>query len=1091
MKTTTSITVRGTEICTTDAPQRYREKLARITLDSMVQFVGLLDANGTVLEINKVALDAVGIKLAEVEGKPFWTTFWWQVSDAIRQTLIDSIARAAKGEFVRWDTEIFGRAGGTETIIIDASLCPVMDDQGRVVYIAAEGRDITEKKAYEREIASKNADLQALLERIRELDEIKTQFFANVSHELRTPLSLIIGPAERLLQSELAANPVRRREAAQVILRNARMLLRHVNDLLDISKLEAGKLKTNLQNTDVAALVRFVSSHFDVLASERNVTLQVETPSVLVADVDSEKLQRILMNLLSNAFKFVPSDGDVRCRLEVAGNELHLSVEDSGPGVQPAMRKTIFERFRQGDGGTTRQVSGTGLGLAIAKEFVELHKGSIEVLESELGGALFQVSVPAINLASATTGNALQADRGTLDGLIEELRMSVPPAPQPSASAQAEPYAKARVLVGEDNPDMNRFIAQCLSDTYNVVCAFDGQDGLKKALAFLPDLIVSDIMMPKLSGADMIYQLRMHPKLRDTPVLLLSAKADDDLKNELLENGAQDFMTKPFAERELLVRARNLITVKQSRDVLQHAEKLKRSAIEATNRELQGQSKQLNELFHKAPSFMAVVRGIHHVFELANASYYQLVGHRDVLGKSVSEALPEVGEQGLIQLLNEVLATGEPYVGNGLLLRLQRERGGPLEDRYVDFVFQPITGEDGAITGVFIEGCDVTEHKRAEQALRNADRRKDEFLATLAHELRNPLAPIRHAAKIGKMQHATTAQINWSQEVIERQVDHMARLLDDLLEVSRITRAKLELRKERLTLNDSLIAAVETVRPLIEARGHALSVALPEQQVHVDADPVRFAQIFTNLLTNAAKYTDAGGHIHIHAAINGEHINITVKDDGIGIAPDLLPNVFEMFSQATSAIDRSEGGLGIGLALVHGLVLLHGGEIEAHSRGLGLGSEFVVTLPCAPAICVLRGGSDTCAGETDQARLRVLIVDDNHDSADMFAMLLEMTGHDVRNAYSGQDALTAAAEFQPQIAFLDIGMPGMNGYEVAHKIRESVWGQNVVLAAVTGWGQAEDKRLATEAGFDHHLAKPVNLAMLQPLLAAAGRAPSI
>ena len=246
------IKVRGTELLATGTRRQHREKLARITLDSMVQFVGLLDAHGTVLEINQVALDGVGIKLADVEGQPFWTTFWWQVSEDINATLRESIARAAKGEFVRWDAEIFGRSGGAETIIIDASLCPVLDEHGKVVFIAAEGRDITEKKAIEREIARKNVDLQALLERIRELDEIKTQFFANVSHELRTPLALIIGPAERLLQSDPPLKPEAQRETAQVIVRNARMLLKHVNDLLDISKLEAGKLKIELQDTSRA-----------------------------------------------------------------------------------------------------------------------------------------------------------------------------------------------------------------------------------------------------------------------------------------------------------------------------------------------------------------------------------------------------------------------------------------------------------------------------------------------------------------------------------------------------------------------------------------------------------------------------------------------------------------------------------------------------------------------------------------------------------------------------------------------------------------------------------------------------------------------
>jgi PAS domain S-box-containing protein len=255
-----TITVRGTEIRAGEARQRYREKIARVTLDSMVQFVGLLDADATVLEINKVALDAVGITLADVEGKPFWTTFWWQVSAEANQRIRDAIARAVKGEFVRWDTPLYASPDGSITIIIDASVMPVMDDEGKVVFLACEGRDITQKKAQEREIAQKNIELQGLLERIRELDGIKTQFFANVSHELRTPLALILGPARRLIDDAGTMTLAERREAGEVVARNARMLLKHVNDLLDASRIEAGKLRIEPVDTDVAALTRFLAS---------------------------------------------------------------------------------------------------------------------------------------------------------------------------------------------------------------------------------------------------------------------------------------------------------------------------------------------------------------------------------------------------------------------------------------------------------------------------------------------------------------------------------------------------------------------------------------------------------------------------------------------------------------------------------------------------------------------------------------------------------------------------------------------------------------------------------------------------------------
>ena len=398
------ITVRGTEIVSTDPRQRYREKIARITLDSMVQFVGLLDAEGTVLEINKVALDAVGLTLSDVEGKPFWTTFWWQVSEEANQSIRDAIARAVKGEFVRWDTPLYASPDGSVTIIIDASVMPVKDDQGKVVFLACEGRDITEKKAQEREIAQKNIELQGLLERIRELDEIKTQFFANVSHELRTPLALILGPAQRLIDDDGTMSLAQRRESGQVVARNARMLLKHVNDLLDMSKIEARKLKVELQDSDVAALVRFLASHFAVLAADRGIEYTVDADGPCVAAIDPDKLQRVVMNLLGNAFKFVPDGGRIRCSLRHSAAELTIAVDDSGPGVKPELRQAIFERFRQGDGGISRTVAGTGLGLAIAKEFVEMHKGRIDVLDSSLGGARFEVRLPMGCIGAGAAG---------------------------------------------------------------------------------------------------------------------------------------------------------------------------------------------------------------------------------------------------------------------------------------------------------------------------------------------------------------------------------------------------------------------------------------------------------------------------------------------------------------------------------------------------------------------------------------------------------------------------------------------------------------------------------------------------------------
>jgi PAS domain S-box-containing protein len=503
-------------------------------------------------------------------------------------------------------------------------------------------------------------------------------------------------------------------------------------------------------------------------------------------------------------------------------------------------------------------------------------------------------------------------------------------------------------------------------------------------------------------------------------------------------------------------------------------------------------------LFDQAPSFMCVLNGPEHRFEYANPRYHDLIGRSDIIGRTVMNALPEVVQQGFVALLDRVYATGETYSATAAPVMLPTgSDGDPLEQRYVDFVYQPIRDAEGLVTGIFVEGSDVTDRvltstaladsearfRALAEALRETDRRKDEFLAVLAHELRNPLAPVRNAARVLRAETADATMREWATTVIDRQIQAMSGLLDDLLDVSRIKRGQITLNKQRISLSSVVDASLEVSRPLIEARKHSLTISLPPEPLDLEIDPLRLSQVLSNLLTNAAKYMDVGGRIEVRARVEDGDVCISVKDHGIGLAPESLTAIFEMFSQVKTALDRSEGGLGIGLALVRGLVALHGGRIEACSEGLGRGSEFRLWLPMPHQAMAAAGITSLPASQNAATPRRILVVDDNRDSAQSLGFLLEHSGHTVRLAHDGQEALCAAREFQPEIAFLDIGLPKLDGYELARAIRGEAWGERIVLFALTGWGHEDDRRRARAAGFNGHLTKPINPDRIDTLVA--------
>jgi len=504
---------------------------------------------------------------------------------------------------------------------------------------------------------------------------------------------------------------------------------------------------------------------------------------------------------------------------------------------------------------------------------------------------------------------------------------------------------------------------------------------------------------------------------------------------------------------------------------------------------------------------MVAVEGAMHVIRYLNPAFAHLVGTpaEQMLGRPFADSVPEGAENECVATLDRVFSTGMPA-----FLSEQEHRQGLPASVYWSYEMWAILGADSRPAGVMMQVTNATaatafraraaamnealllsslrqhELAEAEEALsarrQAAVEARDHFLAVLSHELRNPLAALSTGLQLLELVESDAVKASGSRAMMRRQLKQLVRLVDDLLDVSRITTGKLELRKERVDLASVLRAAVEASRPMIEGGGHELAITLPPDPVLLDADLARLAQVFMNLLANAAKYSEPGGHIRLAARRDGPDVVVSVRDTGIGIAAAHLPHIFEVFVQVDTAWQRVQGGLGIGLSLVKEFVERHGGHVEARSDGPGKGSEFIVRLPMAAAVPAAVPSAFPAERPPGPER-RVLVVDDNRDAAESLAILLEIVGHEVRTAHDGEAGVAAAAEFRPDVILMDIGMPRLNGYEAARRIRAESGGGVPFLVALTGWGADDDRRRTRAAGFDRHLVKPVDLDALKRMIA--------
>lgn len=974
--------VKGVQLSAADTHDVRRQKFARIILDAMYQFLGLLDVDGTVLEINRSALEGAGIALDDVVGKPFWETRWWAVSDDAREQVRNMVEQAAQGHFIRRDMEVFGDLHGEKSIIVDFSLTPIRDDQGRVAFLLPEGRNISEKVAIEAELTRKNGELQQALERLREIDGFKTKFFANVSHELRTPLTLILGPVEQLLKESRQLGE-RERARLATVQRNARSLLQQVNDLLDLARIDADKMPLAYVDAHLPALLQEVAAGFAAKAEERNIAFHLDCPARLQADVDRAKLARVLANLLSNAFKFTPPGGRIRCSLcPVSNDRFLLSVQDNGPGVPAELKDLIFARFAQ----APSEVSGygSGLGLNIVKEFVELHLGTVVVLDAAGGGAIFQVEMPMrapqgtfVREMGECTSPALRPVPGELaralpgelptelpDGLPVGFQGGLPGAPLPLPPLAHRPELP-HVLVVEDNPDLLHFLHDVLADSYNVTLAADGAAGMAAALACPPDLVITDLMMPQVDGMQLMRALRRMDQFHQVPAIILTARADDSLRDNLLEEFVQDYLTKPFSPQELRARVRNLITVKRSVELLQSELATQASDVGELTSELVTHRKFLQESLHalqvserrwqgfydNTTVGIAMADGQGRVL-IANPALQNMLGYSEseIKGVSLIE-ITEASERSMTERNVHGLMDG--IVSSYQLEKRYEKRNGGYLWANVSASRIPAIEGDGPWLAAIVQ--DISTRKQAESELAATQTElvrvsrftaMGELAASIAHEVNQPLSAI-----------ATNSQaaLRWISrdtpdlgEVVAalNRVYRDANLAGDVIARIRNFLSRGGIKHERIAVQHILYDLLRMLHTLFQTSGVQVSLLVSPALPSLNADKVQLQQVLLNLMVNAVeamREQPAGQRMLSISAIEQatQGIVFSVCDSGPGIAPEMQPKIFDALFSTKS------DGLGMGLAISRSIVENHGGWLRLEPD-CGTGACFRFNIPLLP-----------------------------------------------------------------------------------------------------------------------------------------------
>lgn len=785
---------------------------------------------------------------------------------------------------------------------------------------------------------SANLRINELYRKTLELDRLKAQFFSNISHELRTPLTLILGPIETILGESDLSHSLRRH--LEIIDRNARFLFRHVSDLLDVAKVEADRMPMRYATLDVAHLVRVMASHFESLAAKRSIHYELLTPPHLDCQIDGEKVERILLNLLSNAFKFVPDGGRISLLLDRQDeHRIILKIADNGPGIPPASREVIFERFRQLDAGPERLHGGTGLGLSIVKEFVRLHGGAVSCTETQGGGATFTVTLPInapagtdLDESDASESHESAPDPRSLDELWRDQ-----PADLHDTGNQGEDTDGPLVLVVEDNRDMNSYIAEALRTQFRVATAFDGEDGLHKALQLHPDLILTDLMMPKMSGDRMIQELRRHPAMLNVPIVVLTAKADEAQQVKLLEAGVQEYLSKPFSLEELRARLTNLVQSGQEieRTRLELAAIVEYSDDAIIGKDLEGRITSWN-------------RGAEKVFGYRRDEMIQ----KPIILLFPNDRLDE--ERNIMTRIVQGFS-----VEHFETVRVHKNG----REIHISVTISPIKDRQGKVIGASKIARDISQRKAAEREIQQlnsdlerrveertrelltANRELDSFAYAVSHDLRAPLRAMSGFSKALSEDYGAllSGEAKLFLDEIGVACKKMGDLLEGILALSRVTR-----NEPRYEKTDLSTIAGQIRDELVRTAPDRHVIWDIEPGIAAEGDPRMLQAVMGNLLGNAWKYTALKDSAHIHFFTEKTELGprFCVADDGAGFDMAHADRLFKPFQR----LHRQDEfpGLGIGLATVQRIIHRHGGTIEA-TGAPNMGATFTFTLAAPPS----------------------------------------------------------------------------------------------------------------------------------------------